>query len=651
MLVAVSAICFLAMSVGSPAQAQAGLTAAERAELAQRFSPILYLHPDEAFYPVSAEYAVAKSDLKNIYSGTSVNDPSASLLATITDTNSGYYLDNRVGTINDEGIIEDFLTGSGAYPPVVYSRVTAQNYGGRGVYAVQYFFYYPFNNGPLNTHEGDWETVMVVCDMAGEPIFAAYSQHLDGGTAPWELVDTVGHRTKVYVARGSHANYFRPYEGALGPAQDECSDSGRVLSPEDYGLVPIESQSWLGFAGCWGDYGRESSGMLGERGPVGPAYQGERWDVPMAWSESLKEVTEMSLRVNWTMHYIFWIVLGIMGLVFLVTIFVILRRKKKQGTLGPRLLPFLYIGGGSLKSAASILVILAMVIGVASYFLPWYSIGMDIDAGQYSTPGPVEVLRTNGIDGMSFNRPEPGAGLVQVVGIPVPAGFLMLVGLFIFIFSSIGVMKTRKYGCKLFRRGFAVLMPAIVLIAQVSLIGYIVEGYVQDVPPEVMDIIDTVSANPLGGSTTGTIGEYGVVTLEWGIGPGIVLMLVAAILLFIAAIMLIADDKAYFRPGHPGMWGQPYGQQQAYPNYQPGYGQYQGPYGQPPVYVPPAQYGPPPATYQPAPEPYMPEPIPQPPPEPVMLACPNCGFTTSVMPGTAPFRCHGCEGWVYPPMQ
>jgi hypothetical protein len=361
--------------------------------------------------------------------------------------------------------------------------------------------------------------------------------------------------------------------------------------------------------------------MLGERGPVGPKYQGDRWNAPITWSEGLKEVTEESLQLNWYMHNIFWIVVGIICLGFLLTIFEILRRKKKQGTLGPRLLPFLYFGGGNARSVAAILVILAIIIGIAGYFLPWYHITMDVDAGEYSTPGPVEVLRTNGIDGMSFNRPEPGAGMVQVVGIPVPAGFLMLFGVLLFIFSSVGIMKTRKYGWKLLRRGFSVLMPAIILIAQVSLIGYFVEGYVHDAPPEVMEIVDTVSANPLRGSTTGTIGEYGLVTLEWGIGLGVVMLLVSAMLLFIAALLLISDNKTFFHKG-PKHAQPP--QQQAY--YQP----------------PPPGYQQQPGYYQPA---YAT-------PQPIPVYCQSCGAQYGMYPGAQPFQCNRCGNWVYsPPVQ
>ncbi len=624
-------LCLAPVTAGQ----QPGLGQAQMAELAQEFAPRLYLHPDEIFKPVSPEYAISRSDLKNINTGLITPNPTASQLSALTDPSAGYYLDNRLGTISDDGIKEEFLDSYDNYAPTVYYRVTEIAYGSQTVYAIQYFFYYAFNNGPMNTHEGDWEMVMVVCDTSLEPVFTAYSQHLGGERADWELVSRYGTHPNVYVALGSHANYYRPYQGKLGPASDSCSDSGWLLAPEIYSLVNLDitapSMGWLNFAGNWGDYGRESSGMLGERGPVGPRYQGDRWNDPITWSEGVKEVTEESLSMNWALHYVFWMILGIMALAFLVTIFVIYRRKKKHGTLGPRLLPFLYVSGGNARSIAAVLVILALVVGVMGYFLPWYSITMDIEAGEYSTPGPVEVLRTNGVDGMSFNRPEPGAGLVQVVSVPVPAGWLMLFGLFIFIFSSIGYIKTRKYGWKLLRRAISVMMPAVILIAQVSLIGYFVDGYVHDAPPEVMEIIDTVSANPLAGTTTGTIGEYGTVTLEWGIGPGVVMLLMSALLLFIAAVMLIMDNKTFFRAGPPTNVAQPYGQQQAYQAYQqPVQGQYQ-------PYTPPVPgYGPPPpgAYGQ---------------PQSVQVFCPACGAPYSVMHGTQPFQCTGCGSWVYPP--
>ncbi len=615
-------VALLVLSAGDAVLGQASMTEAQKTDLANMFAPRLYLHPDEAFHPVSPEYAISRSDLRNVNTGLVSADPTSSQLSLLTNPDSGYFLDNTMGTVSDDGIMEDFLDSSDSFPPTVYYRVMSDTYNGQSVYVAQYFFYYAFNSGPKNTHEGDWEMVMVICDTSQEPIFAAYSQHLGGERADWELVEHYENHPNVYVALGSHANYYRPYQGMVGPASDSCSASGWLLSPSVYTMVELDESDagtqWLNFAGCWGDYGSIDSGIMGERGPVGPAYQGDRWDNPLSWADSVNELSEEMLSLNWAMSYVFWMILGIMGIVLLFTILAIYLRKRKQGTLGPRLTPFLYITGANARSAASILAILAIIIGLAGYFMPWYSVTMDIAAGDYTTDGPFEILRTDGIHGLSFNRPEPGAGMVRMVGLPIPFAWLMLFGLFIFVLGTIGIARTRKFGWKLMGRGFTVLMPAIILIAEVSLIGSFISGYVQDAPPEIMDIIDTVSANPLHGTATQTIGSYGTVTLEWGIGPGVIMFMISAIMLFIAAILLIADNKAYFQTGPRVEPTQVYGQAQTYQ--QPGY------YQQSPGYYPPP-----------------------PPPQPTMMSCPACGAPASAMPGSQPFQCMNCGNWVYPP--
>jgi len=412
------AILLIAISITPGTMGQDTLSNAEQVELAEMFAPIIYLHPDDDFYPISPHYAIAKSELKQVGVGLISSNPTEAQLAQLADPNAGYYLDYRMGTIYDDGIREDFLDNVDDYPPTIHARVTTQNYDGNDVYAIQYYMYYAFNKGPHNTHEGDWEMVMVVCDMSREPLFAAYSQHYAGEFAIWDLVET--HDTdmnpKVYVALGSHANYFREYEGKIGPAADVCSASGMVLTSDEYDIVLLDGQGWLLFAGRWGDYGNAMAGIKGERGPPGPVYQSERWNRPIIWAEGLKEVSEGWFTLNWTVANILWIILGIMAIALIVTIFGVHRRKKKQRTLGPRWTPFLYIKGMDMRSIATILAIVALLIGITGYFMPWYSISIDIEAGAYSTPGAVDILNMDGLHGLSFTRPEPGWGLVHLHG-------------------------------------------------------------------------------------------------------------------------------------------------------------------------------------------------------------------------------------------
>jgi hypothetical protein len=635
-MICLTAVALLVMPSGTHAQSSGSLTDSQMNQLAEKFAPYLHLHPDEAFYPVSIDYAISRSTLANINTGIVTENPTVSQLSAYTDPNAGYYLDNRMGTIDDNGIREDFLENGQGYAPTAYARVTEQTYNGQSVYAVQYFFYYAFNNGPLNTHEGDWEMILVVCDLSETPIFAAYSQHLNGGFVGWDLVKSTDDHPNVFVALGSHANYFRSYEGRVGPANDICSGSGRMIAPEDFDLVMLggaqqASQGWLNFAGTWGDYGDATSGAAGERGPVGPAYQAERWDSPISWAEGVTEADKNWFSLNWSVANAFWMILGIMGIALLVAILKVYFRKKKQGTLGPRLTPFFYIDGANAKSIGAILAAVAMVIAIAGYFLPWYTVSVDINAGDYSTPGPVKILQMDGIHGLAFNRLEQGSGLVQVMGLPIPFAWLMAFSVLIFVIGTIGLAKSRKFGFKLFGRGIGVLVPVIMMIVMVSIIGNIIGGYTASAPSEVTEIIETVSANPVSGTATRTIGDYGTATLTWGLGSGAYAFIIAAILFFIAAILQIKANCEYFgAPQHAA----PVQPQYAAPEYQ---------------YASEQQYGP--GQYQPAPyqqeyQPYQPPPTPA---QQVILTCPRCGGTTSAMPGTAPFQCQGCGGWMYPP--
>ena len=119
--------------------------------------------------------------------------------------------------------------------PTVYAHV-ATDPGYPGKLALQYWFFYPFNDFN-NTHEGDWEMTQLVFDAADatealtkEPAEVGYSSHEGAEGAAWgdeklELVD--GTHPVVYPAAGSHANKFTAalYLGSSADAGVGCDDT------------------------------------------------------------------------------------------------------------------------------------------------------------------------------------------------------------------------------------------------------------------------------------------------------------------------------------------------------------------------------------------------------------------------------------------
>ena len=100
--------------------------------------------------------------------------------------------------------------------PTVYAHVATEP-GLPGRLALQYWFFYVFNDF-ANTHEGDWEMIQLNFDAATaaqaldeHPTEVGYSQHEGAEGAAWgdEKLNVVdGTHPVVYVAAGSHANFF-----------------------------------------------------------------------------------------------------------------------------------------------------------------------------------------------------------------------------------------------------------------------------------------------------------------------------------------------------------------------------------------------------------------------------------------------------------
>ncbi|MEI7760224.1 MAG: hypothetical protein WCJ67_05560 [Thermoleophilia bacterium] len=182
-------------------------------------------------------------------------------------------------------------------PPTAYAHV-ATDPGYPGKLALQYWFFYPFNDFN-NLHEGDWEMIQLVFDaadpneaLATSPSIIGYSSHEGAEKAAWsdrKLTVVDGTHPVVYPSSGSHANKFSPalYLGdsaAAGVGCDLTQGLHRELKPV-VKTIPSDAAAartaypWIAFEGRWGELQPAFF-----NGPLGPNLRAQ-WTHPIAWSQ------------------------------------------------------------------------------------------------------------------------------------------------------------------------------------------------------------------------------------------------------------------------------------------------------------------------------------------------------------------------------
>jgi hypothetical protein len=299
--VVVAAVAFVSAAGGS-AGASPPLST-----LLARHVPILVLHSGERFRPVAVEGFLADSDLTR-KTATGWEKVEGSLPPGGADLR----LDQRY-CLAIEGVAASpcYASAQAGHDsaPIVYGAA----FRAKGRIDLQYWLWYPYNDysptvpaGDLwQVHEGDWEAVSVILDTSGKPLAAGYSQHSGGKKRDWSKVRKRGSRPLVYVALGSHANYFQQGEVPLDPRTIEAT---LIRIIEAYGVAAIEhtgggatvkprlvsvsakSPAWMRFAGTWGEAGYvhfpQREPIEAGAGPRGPAFH-EQWQRPvvevMSW--------------------------------------------------------------------------------------------------------------------------------------------------------------------------------------------------------------------------------------------------------------------------------------------------------------------------------------------------------------------------------
>ncbi|MCK4424929.1 Vps62-related protein, partial [Candidatus Bathyarchaeota archaeon] len=209
-----------------------GVPDSDENQLASKYAPYLHFVAGEKFFPTNVSYHInnsvlfLKSDDSNI-----LVDSSPTIVSISFYQGGDYFLNDTLGGF--EEIAEDYGQKRESLGYTVYARVTKS----MEHFVVQYWFFYAFNPGTLNQHQGDWEMVEIILDSDETPLYATYSQHFSGEKAFWSNVEKVDEtHPRVYVALGSHANYFRPYQGKLGLENDVVGDAF-TLGPDDFQMI------------------------------------------------------------------------------------------------------------------------------------------------------------------------------------------------------------------------------------------------------------------------------------------------------------------------------------------------------------------------------------------------------------------------------
>lgn len=189
--------------------------------------------------------------------------------------------------------------GLATHRPRYYCRVVEA-----GAYRVlQYWYFYAYNDfgsshGGSNDHEGDWESVSVYLED-DKPVWVMGSAHSSDGAAhrlAWAAaeLEKVGTQPVVYVAAGSHANYF---SAALAPLEKGFLAGGTAIGGLDgEAWEPPGALTFPWFTAYRGRWGARQWDQWGDEirdrfsgPPAGPKFNRdgsvrEAWERPLVYA-------------------------------------------------------------------------------------------------------------------------------------------------------------------------------------------------------------------------------------------------------------------------------------------------------------------------------------------------------------------------------
>jgi KaiC/GvpD/RAD55 family RecA-like ATPase len=510
-----------------------GISDSKEAQLASTYKPYLHFAGGEKFFPTDANYHIENSVLYLKTDDTNTLVESSPTMTSIAQYTQGdYFLNNALGGF--EEIAEDYTQRRASFGDKIYAHVTSES----GLKVIQYWFFYAFNPGTLNKHQGDWEMIQIVLDSTDKPQYAVYSQHHAGEKADWSDVEKVDNtHPNVYVALGSHASYFKPYQGKLGLESDILGNS-YTLKPEDLEMVQLgekgmgnhpSSQDWLEFGGKWGNWAIRVDAALGAAGPSGPGQgeNAEKWLNPVSWGSKKFLANQIWFIASLLAYYFLYIFAAIIAVRAIYKIWQIVKRRR-EGNLN--ILKILR----SREGIGVILGIVAILIYLVALFVPWYVVTGNFKTPLLETAGTTDLVLIDGINGIRVNTLQNEQGLATLFGIGIPFSIIFLSSVILGILDIIGLEKPRGLSWSYIMEGFTILIPVILILIFIFALAGLIPVFAnfvgggQTIPSQVTDIASALSSSPLGGVFSDTINSQGSLEATWGLAIGSYLFIAAA---------------------------------------------------------------------------------------------------------------------------
>jgi len=527
--------------------------------LASEFAPVLHFTRGEKFYPTSVDYIISSSVLKlrSSNGSSTVIDPAPTPHNLGTHPSPDLFLDNKLGTL--DAVSADYASKAKSIGYCAYVHIVKND----SLTVIQYWLFYSYNNGPLNDHQGDVEVITVFLDVSERPQRVLLSQHSSGQNALWSDAEKMDTHPVVYVAQGSHANYFRPYQGKIGIENDIVGSDGLTIMPNDLKLIILRErgnrppeQSWLDYAGRWGYWGTDQEVALGMAGPLGPVFNqdGIRWAQPGKY-------LGQTFPVDGNYFILAWIAANFL-LIFVIYTTIrsawkmlgIMRLRRTRGLLVRKFLK----GRGGL---GLILGVSAILVTVGALALPWYSIVASSQTGPLSGQGGVNLMTVDGIDGMRVNMflgsdSESSSGYRSLLSMQIPFALMIAAGLILLALDIIGVKNGKSIGGKFIIGAVISLLPFVLIylfIALLRLFLPLVSSLAPDenIVSQLEQMVRTIAANPASGTTSQEFPTVGTATVSWGFGVGAYLFVVAAVMRVVAGMIVRSVPELRGEPSSP----------------------------------------------------------------------------------------------------